>query len=294
MRVAIFGNNYKKENLALIESLFELLRKRGVKAYMEGGFYDFVKSHLEIDFNDVVKIDGDDVDADMAISIGGDGTFLKTASLVGSKEIPIIGINTGRLGFLADIASTDIVTPLNKILDGEYVVEEHSALELECGCDSKFDGRTVALNEIAVLKQDSSSMITIQTTLDGQHLVDYQADGLIIATPTGSTAYSMSNGGPLVMPNAHNIILTPVAPHSLTIRPLVVTDDSELRLKVVSRTNSFLCSVDGRSELFKECAELKIRKAKYVVKVVKQHEGSFLKTLKNKLMWGVDKRPSLK
>ena len=152
----------------------------------------------------------------------------------------------------------------------------------------------MGLNEIAVLKQDSSSMITIHTYLDDQHLSDYQADGLIIATPTGSTAYSMSNGGPIMMPNAHDIILTPVAPHSLTIRPLVITDDSVLKLRITSRTNSYLCSIDGRSELFNESVELKIRKAKYTVKVVKQHDGAFISTLKNKLMWGIDKRLSLK
>ena len=294
MKVAIFGNNYKKENLTLLGSLFEILKQRGIKVSMESGFCDFAERQLGTTFCDIDKIEGCDGVADMAISLGGDGTFLKTASLVGCKEIPIIGINTGRLGFLADIASTDIVGPLNRILDGDYVVEEHTALELDCGCNSKFEGRMVALNEIAVLKQDSSSMITIQTELDDQHLVDYQADGLIIATPTGSTAYSMSNGGPLVMPDAHNIILTPVAPHSLTIRPLVVTDDSVLKLRVTSRTNSFLCSIDGRSELFKECVELKISKAKHVVKVIKQHEGSFFNTLKSKLMWGVYKRPALK
>ncbi|MCR5298851.1 MAG: NAD kinase [Paludibacteraceae bacterium] len=290
MKAVIFGNNYKKENLILLQPLFDMMEQRGVEVYVEREFYAFIAQHIGRQPKVAGLIAGEGFDADLAISMGGDGTFLKTAAHIGKKNIPIIGINTGRLGFLADIASTDIKEPFERILNGEYVVEERSVLELDCGGKKRFGGLPYALNEVAVLKQDSSSMITIHTFLNDQHLVDYQADGLIVATPTGSTAYSMSVGGPLLMPSAHDFVLTPVAPHSLTIRPLVITDDSEIRLHVTSRTHSFLASVDGRSELFDLSAELRIKKADFTIKVVKQHENAFFSTLKNKLMWGADKR----
>lgn len=293
-KIVIFGNNYKKENLILIKPIFDFLRQNDIDVAVEAPFFQFLMKELELECDDISLVTDDDFNADVAISMGGDGTFLKTAAKIGHKGIPIIGINTGRLGFLADVASTEVIEPLTALLRGEYVVEERSCLQLDCSDGQKFDGNQVALNEVAILKQDSSSMITIRTYLNGHHLVDYQADGLIVATPTGSTAYSMSNGGPIIMPSAHDIILSPVAPHSLTVRPLVVPDDSTLVLDVVSRTNSFLCSIDGRSELFDETAVLKVCKADYMVKVIKQHDDSFVSTLKNKLMWGVDRRPALK
>lgn len=294
MRVAIFGNNYKKENLSLLSTLFEMLEQKQAEVCIEKDFFRFIESQLNIIPKVDSLIEDDNFTADMAISIGGDGTFLKTAAHIGKKEIPIIGINTGRLGFLADIARTDIIEPFKQILNGNYAVEERTALQIDCGDIPKFKKYCTALNEIAVLKQDSSSMITIHAYVNGNLLVDYQADGLIVSTPTGSTAYSMSVGGPLVVPQAKVIILSPIASHSLTVRPLVITDDCELTLKVTSRTNSFLVALDGRSQLFDESATLQVKKADYKIKVIKQKNSSFFTTLKGKLMWGLDRRPSLK
>jgi len=290
MRVAIFGNTYKKENLSLLKTLFEVLEKKQATVCVEESFYDFFLEHIDFKPNVDILDATENFSANLAISIGGDGTFLKTAAHIGSKDIPIIGINTGRLGFLADIASTNIVKPLEKILNDEFIIEERSILQLNCNHCTGFNCHNLALNEVAVMKQDSSSMITIHTYINNQHLISYQADGLIVATPTGSTAYSMSVGGPLVVPQAKNIILTPIASHSLTVRPLIITDDCEIRLQVDSRTNSFLAAVDGRSQVFEQSAELIIKKADFSIKVVKQKDHNFYNTLRNKLMWGVDKR----
>ncbi len=290
MKVVIFGNTYKKDNLALLSTLFEVLTRKKAQIGIEKAFFEFVSQYIVVSPKVDVFCAEDVFMADLAVSIGGDGTFLKTAYCVGNKGIPVIGINTGRLGFLADIAHDDIVGPLEKILNNEFLIEERTVLEMKCGTQCKVNCRNVALNEIAILKQDSSSMITIDAYINDKHLISYEADGLIVATPTGSTAYSMSVGGPLVIPNAKNIILTPVASHSLTVRPLVLTDDSIIRVEVKSRTNSFLASVDGRSEVFNHTNTLHIKKANYTIKVVKQQDHDFFNTLRNKLLWGVDKR----
>jgi NAD+ kinase len=290
MRVAIFGNNFKTENLTLLKTLFDVLERKKTKVFIEKAFYAFMLQHIDFKPNAEVLDTENDFQADLAVSIGGDGTFLKTAAYVENKGIPIIGINTGRLGFLADIAYDDIVSPFEKILDNEFIIEERSILQMTCCNQCKDNCKNLALNEIAILKQDSSSMITINAFINDKHLISYEADGLIIATPTGSTAYSMSVGGPLVVPQAKNIILTPVASHSLTVRPLVLTDDSVIRIEVKSRTSSFLASVDGRSEVFNQTNALVIKKADYAIKVVKQIDHDFFSTLRNKLMWGVDKR----
>ncbi len=292
MKVAIFGNTYKEENLPLLKTLFDVLERKNASVSIEQEFYDFMIQHIDFIPDVHVLIPNEIFSADLAVSIGGDGTFLKAADNIGNTGIPIIGINTGRLGFLADIAVDDIIEPFEKILNKEFLIEERSMLEMTCGQQKqcKPDCRNLALNEIAILKQDSSSMISINVFINDEHVISYQSDGLIIATPTGSTAYSMSNGGPLVAPQAKVIILTPVAPHSLTMRPLVLTDDLDLRIEVDSRTNSFLASVDGRSEVFDSKNTLHIKKAKHAIKVVKQKDHDFFNTLRNKLMWGVDKR----
>jgi len=290
MKVAIFGNTYKKENFSLLNTLFEVLERKKASVCVEKDFYNFMLEHIDFTPNAEELDTEKDFHADLAVSIGGDGTFLKTAAHIGNKGIPIIGINTGRLGFLADIACDDIVVPFEKILNNEFIIEERSILQMNCGEHCKLSCQNRALNEIAILKQDSSSMISINAFINNQHLISYQADGLIVATPTGSTAYSMSVGGPLVVPNAKSIILTPIASHSLTVRPLIITDDCEIRLEIDSRTNSFLASVDGRSEVFNQSTVLHIKKADYTIKVVKQKEHTFFNTLRNKLMWGVDKR----
>ena len=228
-------------------------------------------------------------DADLVISIGGDGTFLTTAARIGNRNIPILGINTGRLGFLADVGNDEIDEILQEILDGHYNVEERSVLQLTTS-DLSSKNYPFALNEIAVLKQDLSSMISIRASVNGEFLNTYQADGLLVATPTGSTAYAMSVGGPLLVPQAQSLIIAPVASHSLNVRPLIIPDSWFIDLEIDSRSKSFLISLDGRSQVMNQTTTLHISKADYTVKVVKPLHHSFFNTLKNKLMWGADKR----
>lgn len=226
---------------------------------------------------------------DLVISMGGDGTFLKAACMVGEREIPILGINKGRLGFLADVLPSEIEDVLEHVLRRDYMIENHTVIKLEA------DGECVdccpfALNDIAVLKRDTASMISIKAYINGEFLVNYQADGLIVATPTGSTAYSLSNGGPIIVPQSGSLCITPVAPHSLNIRPIVINDTSVIELEVCSRSHNFLVAIDGRSMKLTEGTRLMVRKADYMVKLVKLKNQRYFSTLHRKLMWGADSR----
>ena len=233
--------------------------------------------------------EGNDFEADMVLSMGGDGTFLRAASYVGNKNIPILGINTGRLGFLADVSPEEMEDTFKDIYNHNYKVEDRSVLQVISN-GQPLKGYPCGLNEIAVLKRDSSSMITIHTSINGAYLTTYQADGLVIATPTGSTAYSLSIGGPVIVPHSNTIAITPVAPHSLNVRPIVINDDWEITLDVESRSHNFLVAIDGRSETCREGTRLNIRKADYNIKVVKRPNHVFFHTLRDKMMWGADGR----
>ena len=226
---------------------------------------------------------------DFAVALGGDGTFLDVASRVADKQIPIIGINTGRLGFLASYAPDNLNQLIDDIITGNYTLHSHSLLHLTSP-DTQLLGTPYALNEIAILKHDISAMITIHTAINGECLTTYQADGLLITTPTGSTAYNLSVGGPVIAPSTHAICLTPVAPHSLTLRPIVLDDTAEISLQVESRSSSFLISLDGRSQSYPHGIRLTIRKAPHSVHVVTPKNHSFLSTLREKMMWGADCR----
>jgi NAD+ kinase len=289
MRIAIFGNIYRPVILSHVEVLFNYFREKDVKLLLDDKLYDFVHDYSDCCTEDVEKIESDDFGADLALSIGGDGTFLNTAARIGRKQIPILGINTGRLGFLADVASEDIIPALDAVLSKQFIVQERTLLYVEASDGTTFD-YPYALNEVSVLKQDSSSMMSITASVNGEMVHTYHADGLLVATPTGSTAYSMSVGGPLVAPESENFILSPIASHSLNVRPLIVPDTWEFELEVHSRSQCYLVALDGRSKVLDLTAKLKITKADYTVKIVKQMNHTFFDTLKNKLMWGVDKR----
>jgi NAD+ kinase len=248
-----------------------------------------VLSQINVENADIEMIVGNDFSADLALSIGGDGTFLNTASLVGAKPIPILGINIGRLGFLADVSDNEILKALESVLAQDYIIEERTLLNVQTSDNSELE-YPFALNEVAVLKQDGASMISINTGVNGRFVHTYQADGLLVSTPTGSTAYSLSVGAPIVIPQAQNFILAPVASHSLNDRPLIVPDSWSIELEVFSRSDSYLISVDGRSKVLDTNTKLRITKADYTIKIVKQKDYTFFDTLKNKLMWGVDKR----
>lgn len=223
---------------------------------------------------------------DFALSIGGDGTFLTTASQVVERNIPILGINVGHLGFLAEVQTGEVDDILRQLISNQYTIEQRSMLHVTCSGNARII-HPYALNEVALMKQELSSMITVHTSLNGDPLHAYRADGLVLSTPTGSTAYNLSTGGPISVPQAKVMIISPVASHSLTDRPLVIPDDWTLDLRVSSRSGSYLISVDGRAQRLSEEVTLHVEKAPYTIKLVRLEEHSFINSLKNKLNWGL-------
>lgn len=289
MKVAIFGSKQQKK--PQVERLFKILLDNKSDLYLQEKFYHYLKDFLNLEYPIAGLIKDDNFEVDLVVSIGGDGTFLRTASAIGKKNIPILGINAGRLGFLADVGEEDLEDTFADIFLGNYKIEQRSQLQLSTK-HKDYHGFNYALNEIAILKQDTASMITIHAHINNEYLTSYQADGLVIATPTGSTAYSLSVGGPIMTPTASNIVISAIAPHSLSNRPLIVTDDSIIRLDIESRSDSFLISLDGRSNIFHTGTELIIKKADFSLQVMKRRGNSFYNTLRNKLMWGMDPRQS--
>ena len=286
---AIFGNSFQPRKSQSLMRVLDFLRSKGASIIFDRTFYDFLTAEQNQELGEVGTFEGDDFNADYVISMGGDGTFPKAAVRVGIKSIPLIGINMGRLGFLADVLPGEVETALQAVLEGNYNIEEHTAIQISTN-GGDFDGCHYALNDIAVLKRDIASMIGIHTSIDGSFLVNYQADGLIVSTPTGSTAYSLSNGGPIIVPQTRTLCLTPVAPHSLNIRPIVISDSSTVTLEVESRSHNYLVAVDGRSYTMHEGSTVTISKAPFVTRIVKPNGRRYFSSLRDKMMWGADKR----
>ncbi len=289
LRFALFGNVFQAKKSASVQKLLCLLDEQQAEILIDEPFHHYLQNELQIQIPAVRMIRGDDFAADYVISMGGDGTFLEAARRVGDKQIPILGVNMGRLGFLADITPEELPVAIHQIYTGDVHVEERSVLQLEYD-KGQPEGYPFALNEVAVLKRDMSSMISIRVSINGEYLTTYQADGLIINTPTGSTGYALSVGGPIMQPGSHTLGIVPVAPHSLTVRPVMLTDDSVITLSVSARTHRFLVALDGRSEKCTEGIQLTIRRAPYQVKILKRPDQSFFRTLRMKLMWGTDVR----
>ncbi len=289
IKIAIFGNTYNGLITTYLKVLYEFLNQNNVSVLVEKELFQNAMIVDNCCLDNVEIIENENFICDYAISIGGDGTFLKTASLIGDKPIPVLGINIGRLGFLADVPAENMIQAVKAMLNGQLITEERTLLKVERSDKIRIE-LPFALNEVSILKQDSSSMISIHTTLNGEPVHTYQADGLLVSTPTGSTAYSMSVGGPIVVPQAGNFILSPVASHSLNVRPLIVPDNWTIDLEVKSRSNSFQLALDGRSTIVDDSTHLRISKAGFTLKILKQPRHTFFDNLKNKLMWGVDKR----
>ena len=281
MTIAIFGNTNKRSTIDELEHILSFFEWQGVEIVLSQEIRHEMNLMERFEPFDAEK----DRHIDYAVSVGGDGTFLTTAAVIGSRNIPILGINCGHMGFLADAATDDVETVLQHLLQKNFQIEERSVLHVTC-----LGGGQIlmpyALNEVAVMKQELSSMIAIEAMVNDEYLHTYKADGLVIATPTGSTAYNLSVGGPIMSPRVSGIVISPIATHSLNVRPIVGPDDISVHLKMHSRSGSYLISVDGRSQTLRDDVELVVKKAPYNVKLIKTGTRTFMQTLRDKLMWG--------
>ena len=289
LRFALFGNVYQTKKSASIQKVLSALSEYAPELYVDAEYYQFLtdEQHIEVKADGVFF--GNEFDADFVISLGGDGAFLKAASRGRAKHIPIIGVNLGRLGFLADIGPEDMDRCVKALYDDDFAIESRALIEVRTDGEP-FETFNCALNDVAILKRDTASMISIRASINGQYLNTYQADGLVVSTPTGSTAYSLSNGGPIIVPGTKVFSMTAVAPHSLNVRPIVLPDSAVIELDVESRSHHFLVAIDGRSEKCKEGTRLTLRRAPYDVKVVKRAEHRYFDSLREKMMWGADQR----
>lgn len=288
MKVAILGKIFKSEPTEYITKIISLLEKKKVTVFLE---YDYLKSLNGFISESVSSFKELDKSFDLLISIGGDGTILKAITFVKDLSIPIIGVNTGRLGFLAKIQIENIEQVIEEIILKNYSVSERTLIEVSTSeTNQQLSKLNFALNEITLSRKNTTSMISIDTKLDNKHLNSYWADGLIISTPTGSTGYSLSCGGPIIMPEAENLIINPIAPHNLNARPLIIPDSTEIKIKVNGREDEFLISLDSRITTLSNSNEVIIKKSPFKIKMIELENESFLITLREKLMWGKDKR----
>lgn len=293
MKVAIYGQYYQNSTEPIINDIFVFFNKNNVEMIIETHFLEMLNERKIVEkkyktFTSHTELDDS---FDMLISIGGDGTLLRAATLVRDSGIPILGINAGRLGFLASVHKENIASFLQFVIDKKYTISKRALLSLTCTPPNEsIDAINFAMNEITVSRKDTTSMITIDTYLNDEYLTSYWADGLIISTPTGSTGYSLSCGGPILTPDVKSTVITPIAPHNLTARPLVVPDETEIRLKVSGREEYYLVSLDSRVTSIKNDSILILTKTPFQINMVEIPEETFLKTLRNKLLWGEDKR----
>lgn len=291
MTIAIFGSPYPEHFSKYIQHLIKKLETEHINLIIEEEFSIFLENNIRFNksistFNSYETLKNK---ADFLLSIGGDGTLLKAVTYVRESEIPIMGINTGRLGFISSISADQIDDAITDILKGNYKINERTLLQLSSD-KNLFKEKNFALNEVAVSKKDTSSMIRIDAYVDDEFLNTYWADGLVVSTPTGSTGYSLSCGGPIIVPGTNNIIITPNAPHNLNVRPIVIDDNSVVKLKIEDRDQLALVSLDSRSRAFDSETELIIKKANFKVRLVQPQNNSLIKTIRHKLMWGLDKR----
>jgi NAD+ kinase len=291
MKIAIYSRGIENDQHKDIETFMEELKTYNVEPVFSQDFFNQFYSAVNMrgkygTFNAAEDLDDS---FDFVISLGGDGTLLDTVTLIQDKGIPVLGINYGRLGFLATIGKEDLSSAIKALVDRTYVLDKRTLIHLDADLPL-FGSAPFGLNEFVIHKKDTSSMIKIHTYLNGEFLNTYWADGLIVATPTGSTGYSLSCNGPVVFPESGNFVITPVAPHNLNIRPIVVSDDNIISFEVESRSDGFLCSMDSRRELVPKEVQLAVKKEEFSINLVRLNENNFLQTLRNKLSWGLDKR----
>jgi NAD+ kinase len=291
MTIAVYARNTKDNHPLYIEKLITLLKKEKVNLMVFEPYYQFLKK--EYRFNTILKTfncyESLKSKADYVVCLGGDGTILETIALVRKSGIPVLGVNTGRLGFLASVSKDDIEKAVTLLLEEKFTLDKRELLEIIDG-ENKFDEVNYALNEFTIHKKDSSAMINIDTYVDGVFLNSYFADGLIVSTPTGSTAYSLSCGGPIMIPDSENFIITPIASHNLNVRPIVISNNKTLSFKVAGRNESFNISLDSRTSQIHSGSEISIKKADFRFNLITFEGQHFFETLRNKLLWGLDRR----
>lgn len=291
MKIAIYGRNTSDNISQHIQLLFHKLNGYKTELFIYEPFYKYIKQKLDIagnikTFSTHLDLNGN---VDYLLSIGGDGTILETLTFVRNSGIPVLGINTGRLGFLANVAKEEVNSAIEALMNNKFSIEMRTLLSVT-NPENLFGEVNYGLNELTILKKDSSSMITIHTYINDNFLNSYFADGLIIATPTGSTAYSLSCGGPLIMPGSQNFVITPIAPHNLNVRPLVISDNNIIKLKVEGRSPNYLLSLDSRNVVIDSSIEITIKKADFSIHLIKLENQNFYNTIRNKLLWGLDRR----
>lgn len=291
MLIALYNRTFDEQDVPFLASILQLLDAHRLQTVIYKEFYERLSQYITFKETPRVFTAKRDLptSTDMLISLGGDGTMLDAVCFVGNTGIPLIGVNLGRLGFLAAIPEEGMEAAILSLVRGSYTVEKRSLLHLDSSIPL-FDGAPFALNEFTIHRQDTSSMIKIHTYLNGEFLNTYWADGLIVATPTGSTGYSLSCGGPVVFPQASSFVITPVAPHNLNTRPIVVPDDNVISFEIEGRSEQFLCTLDARTETIKSSVQLAVKKESFMVSLVRPNEHNFLNTIRQKLYWGIDKR----
>jgi NAD+ kinase len=291
MHIALFGTPFSKQFAKYIQHLVSRLEAENISLIIYEEYVSFLKNKVifEKPFKIFNSHDTLKDNADFLLSIGGDGTLLGSATLVRDSNIPILGINTGRLGFISSISTDQIESAINDVINNNFEIKKRTLLSLETENDL-FGDVNFALNEVAIVKKDTSSMIKIDAFLDDEFLNSYWADGLIIATPTGSTGYSLSCGGPIIIPGTNNVVITPIAPHNLNVRPIILSDEGVIKLKVADKDQLALVSIDSRFRAFDSTISLIIKKADFKINLIEPQSHSFISTIRSKLMWGIDKR----
>ncbi|MCK4568832.1 MAG: NAD kinase [Bacteroidales bacterium] len=291
MKLALFGKSIRKEDYPYLLQLIDKLETHECELMVYRPFLEKLRKTNDFNYKTTPFSNHDELvgNADMMFSIGGDGTLLDTVSLVRDSGIPVLGVNLGRLGFLSSISRDDIIPAVEKVIQGDYTLDQRTLLHLETK-EGLFGDVSFALNDLTVTRKNSMALIVIHVHVDGVFLNSYWADGLIVATPTGSTAYSLSSGGPIVSPGSENFVITPIAPHNLTIRPIVISDKSEISIRVEGRDKKYLVSLDSKTDVIKTRDELYVRKANFKFNLVKIEHKDFYTTIRDKLKWGLDVR----
>ncbi len=292
MKIAIYAQIYKNEALDYVVILLDECKNVGAEVYIESDFYAQLSASRQIGHYDTFDREvGLDSSFEMFVSFGGDGTILRAITYIRDLGIPIVGVNTGRLGFLSTFKKEEVRRVVTEFVSGAYSIVERSLVEVNADFDiPEFRDMNYALNEVSVSRKDTTSMITVETHLNNEYLTSYWADGLIVATPTGSTGYSLSCGGPVILPGVQSLVITPIAPHNLNARPLIISDDTIIRLKVSGREVNHLVSLDSRIATIENGREITVKKSPFTIKMIAYTSESFLETIRNKLLWGQDKR----